>query len=145
MNKVLLVMSLGLVGCAGTTFVPTAGVQGPQGAPGVSCEVTPVAANSLAPNGGSLITCASSQSLILNGSNGLNGTVINPVQFCPQYGPTTYPNNFPEQALCISGNLYAVYWTGTEAFFSEVVPGYYESTSPQGCNFTVLPNCKIQN
>jgi Collagen triple helix repeat (20 copies) len=77
------------------------------------------------------------------GPSGTPGTSITVVQLCPSYGPTQYPDNFPEQALCISGNLYGVYWSGTQAFLAEIVPGTYASTSPDGCTLTVNANCEV--
>lgn len=64
------------------------------------------------------------------------------VQFCTDYS-TLYPTSFPEFGFCNEGTLYATYWNGEQAFTAEVVPGLYESTSPQGCTFQVYPNCVV--
>lgn len=67
------------------------------------------------------------------------------VQFCPNAGPTAYPNTFPEYGLCINGNIFAVYYDGKNAWLAEIVPGYYASTSTSApCNFTVSANCQVQ-
>lgn len=80
-----------------------------------------------------------------NGVNGTNGADANPVttvQFCP--GPTTYPSSFPEQALCLQNELYAVMWMGGQAWLSKVVPGHYATTSTGPvCSFTVSANCQV--
>lgn len=80
----------------------------------------------------------------LPGTNGVDATPVTVVQLCHGI-PIIYPSSFPEQALCINNTLYAVYWNGSQAFFSALPPGNYASTSPQGCNLTVLPNCVISN
>lgn len=77
------------------------------------------------------------------GPQGASATPITVVQVCPNLGVTTYASNFPEQALCLGGSLYGVYWTGSQAFLADIVPGAYSSTSPQGCNFTVSANCVV--
>lgn len=77
------------------------------------------------------------------GEPGQDATPVTVVQLCPSYGPTQYPSSFPEQALCISGNLYGVYWDGSNAFLAEIVPGVYASTSPDGCTLTVDANCQV--
>ena len=141
-----------------------AGPSGPAGQPGSSCTV---ATN---PNG-ALITCTDgSSSPIANGSHGLPGTPAAPcsvsnlgystiiscpdgtqsvvdnvrmVQLCPSYA-TTYPTSFPEFGFCVNSKLYATYWNNIQAFTALIVPGTYQSTSPQVCNFKVLANCVVQ-
>jgi Collagen triple helix repeat (20 copies) len=136
------------------------GIQGIQGLSGESCQVTPLPVSSPVPNGGSLISCPNSSSVVLNGTNGnngsngqdgqngingTNGTIISTVQFCSGYN-SIYPSSFPEVGVCISGSIYAVYWDGRNAWLSEIVPGYYTSTSTSApCNFTVQSNCTIVN
>lgn len=77
------------------------------------------------------------------GDQGIPGTSVSIVSLCPGYGPTHYPDNFPEQAFCIGGSLYGVYYTGAYAFLAELPPGNYNSTSPQGCNLTISANCVV--
>lgn len=87
-----------------------------------------------------------------NGNDGTNGhdgapgqdaTPVYPVQFCPNQGATTY-GHFSEQALCVNHKLYAVYWDNTNAFFAEIVPGNYRTTSTGLiCNFTVAADCVV--
>lgn len=80
----------------------------------------------------------------LNGNNGTNGSVVTVVQFCT--GQTIYPSSFPEMGLCINNEIYAVYWNGSNAWFAEVVPGEYTSTSSTTpCNFNVSANCVVSH
>lgn len=112
-------------GSPGSSPSPVPGTQGPQGLPGP--EGAPGPQGSPGPEG----------------SPGINSTSVTIVQLCPNLPSTSYPNNFPEQALCIQGNLYGVYWTGTQAFLAEIAPGVYNSTSPEGCTLTVYNNCQV--
>ena len=151
MLKILLgILGLFLMACA-----PIVGPQGPQGVPGqngTNCTVETVSASSVAPNGGSLISCSDgTSSLVLNGTNGTNGsngtngtngTVVSPIQFCPGITPS-YPSSFPEVGFCIGGNLYAVY-SANDGFLSEITPGTYSSNGINAsCTFKVLANCVV--
>lgn len=142
-----LVLACGKVGPQGIDGRPGAdGAPGLKGEMGVSgqdarpCTVLPTAdgAQIVCPDG-SVQAIHSGQ----DGAAGTPGTLTSTVQFCPSYGPTTYPNNFPEYGLCIANQLYAVYWTGSQAFLALVPPGRYSSTSTQACSFQVLPNCQV--
>lgn len=121
------------------------GPAGPQGPRGGSCSVSTVLAGSPgAPNGGSLLSCQDgSQSMLLNGTNGTNGTVVAPVQFC--INPvTTYPSTFAEVGFCIGGALYAVY-SANGGFETHVLNGNYGSNGINAsCSFTVT-GCVISN
>lgn len=135
---------LALCGCSGADG--TQGVQGlvgPSGTPGDNCEVTtlvPPYPNG-AHNGGVLVTCPDSQALILNGVQGVPGTSVTPVQFCPN--STDYPNTFSEVGFCIGGTLYASY-SANGGFLTEIVPGNYSSDGiNSSCSFTVGVNCEI--
>jgi hypothetical protein len=143
----------GLVGATGQTG--QTGATGQNGSNGVSCGITTIQANQAAPNGGSLITCGNTQSLVLNGAPGPQGetgptgpagspgSVITPVKFCP--GTSSYPNEFNELGFCIGGNLYAVY-SANGGFLTEVLPGEWSSDGINAsCDFTVGPNCTISN
>lgn len=120
--------------------------RGPQGQDGKSCTTSQV-------TNGVRISCSDgSASVVVNGlpgdagpqgAPGQNAVSITVVQLCPNLGPTTYSGTFPEQALCISGNLYGVYWDGGQAFLAEIVPGVYTSTAPAGCVLTVTLNCVV--
>lgn len=78
----------------------------------------------------------------IQGPAGVNGTVITPVKFCSQ--TSNYPSTFPEYGLCINNNLYAVY-SANDGFLTYIPPGAYHSNAIGSiCDFTVLPNCKIQ-
>src|ERR1035437_8835826 len=158
--------SNGATGAAGATGAK--GDTGNAGADGVSCNVTSVEASEAAPNGGSLISCPNSSTLVLNGSqgatgdagsqgetgqtgatgnqgaagsNGSDGTVVAAVQFCPN--ATNYPNTFSEVGFCINGSIWGVY-SDHGGFLTEVVPGTYSSNGiNSSCTFTVGANCQI--
>lgn len=134
----------GIDGAPGAT-----GPQGPAGSDGVGCEVTSVAPGPSAPNGGSLISCASSSSLVLNGTNGTDGapgtpgTVIQSIQLCP--GTTVYPSKFIEVAFCMNNTLYGVY-SANDGFMTELPPGTYGSNGINAsCNFTIAANCVVNH
>ncbi len=77
------------------------------------------------------------------GPQGLAGTSVTVVKFCP--GTTVYPSKFIEVGFCIGGKLYATY-SQNGGFSTEIPPGTYGSNGINAsCNFTVLPNCVIQN
>ncbi len=120
------------------------GLPGADGNPGTSCTVSSVPANGAAPTGGALIACPDgTQSLVLNGTPGVNGTVITPVPLCP--GVTTYPSVFIEVAFCIQSRLYAVY-SANSGFLTEIVPGAYTSSAiGSRCDLTVSANCAVSN
>ncbi len=73
--------------CDGTPGA--AGKDGAPGASGASCTVQPVAADATgpAPNGGALITCGSTSTLVLNGAPGAQGAQGEPGTPAP---PTAY-------------------------------------------------------
>ena len=79
-----------------------------------------------------------------NGQDGTNGSIVTPIQFCPNVVPT-YPSAFPEVGFCIDNTLYAVY-SANGGFLSEITPGNYSSDGINAsCNFTVSANCQITN
>lgn len=141
------------------------GDTGANGSDGASCTSTVVNANLAAPNGGALITCGVSSTLILNGANGqtgaqgpvgatgpqgpaglngqngTNGTAIVPIQFCS--GTGSYPSTFPEIGFCINDHLYAVY-SDHNGFLVEVLPGTWSSNGiNSSCTFTVYEHCEV--
>lgn len=92
--------SSGATGAQGPPGDP--GSQGPAGNNGTSCSVSQQSQ-------GALITCTDGTSaLILNGTNGQNGTVIQPIQFCAGVTPI-YPSAFPEFGFCIDGVIWGIY------------------------------------
>lgn len=134
----LLLLSLTALGsaCAGpkgdTGFHGNTGAVGPASAP---CTTSAVP-------GGVSITCPDgTRQTVYNGSD---ATSITPVKVCANV-TTVYPSSFAEYLFCLNNQLYGVYWSGTQAFWSLVPPGAYSSTSPNGCNFTVGPSCQITN
>jgi hypothetical protein len=141
MKKSLLVVALlMLTGCVKNYPVQ----QGVPGKDGSSCTVTTLTPNASAPNGGSTISCTDGTSnLVLNGSNGAAGTVVQPVQFCA-HPVTTYPNTFSELGFCIAGKIYAVY-SQNSGFLVVLPDGNYSSNGiNSSCSFTVT-GCAISN
>lgn len=115
----------------------------PVSAQALACTTKAVPANAAAPNGGSLITCPTSQSLILNGSNGTNGVSPTTVQLCR--GTPSYPSTFVEVAFCLNNELYAVY-SQNGGFMTLIPPGQYSSNGiGSSCSFTVLSGCRVEN
>lgn len=139
MKKILLLSVLAF-SCSqeyAPNLVAVPGPKGDTGSAGTNCSVSSLATGSVAaPNGGSLITCQDgTNSLVLNGTNGTNGTVIKAVQFCA--GTPTYPSTFPEIGFQIDGVLYAVY-SIPNAFLAVIPPGTYSSNGiNSSCSFTV--------
>ena len=166
------IFSMGLiiasqVGCAGKQGPAGESIVGPQGATGAtgatgsSCTVTSVS-GSIAPNGGSLISCQDgTQSLVLNGAtgpqgetgatgpqglagqNGGDGTAVTAVQFCPSNFVPSYPNVFVKFGFCVGGQLYAVY-SANGGFLTLLPPGSYSSDGINAsCTFTIELNCIV--
>lgn len=137
--------ALTLNGCGSTSLVQ--GPPGPEGKAGkdaISCTINSVSSNLATPNGGALIQCPDgTQSLILNGTNGTNGTVITPIKFCP--GTSSYPSTFVELGFCINNSIYAVY-SANDGFLTEILPGTWSSNAINSqCTFIVGPNCSVTN
>lgn len=141
-----LTLALLLTACAGHTGGQ--GIQGGKGDPGASGQAcTQIAAMD---GSGSLLTCSNVSVFIkngTNGSNGLNGADAIPVtviQLCPSivgsYG------SFPEKAFKIGSKLYAVYSANNQASLTELYPGSYVTTAPNGnCAFTVHSDGSVSN
>lgn len=97
------------------------GLNGPQGPIGTPGDVGPIGPQ---------------------GPAGSPGTVVNVIQLCPNSVPK-YPTVFPEQAICIENNLYAVY-SVPGAFLTVLPPGEYLSSAiGSECDFTVESGCVI--
>lgn len=149
---ILILVGIALTGCGkdiGYLQGPKGdpGLQGASGSNGVGCTVTSVAISVSSPNGGSLISCANSSSLVLNGTTGSNGaagnpgTVITSKQLCP--GTPVYPSTFIEVAFCMNHQLYGVY-SIPGSFMTLLPPGAYTSSGiNSSCNFNILPDCVV--
>lgn len=119
------------------------GAAGKDGNAGKNCTV-------VAGVGGVTISCPDGTSeFISNGSDGVagtdgvDGTSIAPIKFCPNDAPV-YPSKFPEVGFCIDTKLYAVYST-KGGFLTEIPPGTYNSDAVgSSCTFVVLTDCRIQ-
>lgn len=134
-----------ITGPQGPVGAPGASIVGPQGVPGSngsSCSVTTVSPGGVAPTGGAIISCTDGTSaLVLNGSNGNDGTLVTPTQLCS--GVSSYPTTFVEVAFCINNRLYGVY-SDRGGFLTEVLQGTWSSNGiNSSCTFTVGPNCQV--
>lgn len=170
----LLILSLLMANGCGKVGAPgpkgDTGATGQNGQDAQPCGVTSVGVSSLAPNGGSLITCPTTSTLVLNGTNGsdgqngatgatgatgptgaagtngingTNGTVITMVKLCG--GATVYPSKFVEVAACINGSLWGVY-SANGGFLTELPAGTYGSNGiNSSCNFVIGSNCTVAN
>ena len=66
------------------------------------------------------------------------------IQLCQQRTP--HQAVFPNKAVCIDNELYAVYWSRTNlnGWLSQMPSGYYGSDQTGlECSFYVYPNCVI--
>ena len=117
---------------------------GAPGKDGSSCSVSAVAANTVLLNGGTLIQCTNgTSSLISNGSPGSPGTVVAPLQFCPD--TPSYPSTFIEVGFVISGSVYAVY-SSNGGFMTLIPPGRYTSNAINSrCDFTLNSDNTVTN
>jgi hypothetical protein len=140
MYKLLIVLLL-IVGC-GPQYIIEKGPQGAQGPTGATGAQGPTGATGAqGPTGATGAQGPAGP----QGIPGLNAAPTTTVQFCPGYTPT-YPTTFPESGLCVGGNIYAVYWDGTNAWLALIPPGHYASTSTTApCDFTVVAGCVINN
>lgn len=76
------------------------------------------------------------------GMPGNPGTIIIPIPLCPDFIPT-YPNVFPEYALCIDNQLYGVY-SRNGGFLALLPPGtYYSDGINASCTLVVESNCVV--
>lgn len=97
---------------------------------------------------GVMITCPGSAPFQINnglvGAQGIAGSTVTTVQFCPQY-TTTYPSTFAEVGFCIGNELFAEYYSPPSSGLTLLPPGLYQSTQTGApCNFTVVQGCQIQ-
>jgi hypothetical protein len=127
-----------------TACQPKRGKPGVNGTNGLSCSVSTIAPSEVTPNGASLISCENgTSSLVLNGTNGIDGTLITAVQFCS--GTGVYPSVFPEVGFVIGGHLYAVY-SANGGYLFEVLPGRYSSNAiGNSCSFTVNADLTVSH
>ena len=85
------------------------GIQGTQGIPGIQGPMGP------------------------QGPAGINGSTVVPVKFCSHS-----TSSFPEYGIKVGNDVFAVYWTGSQAFLSKLIHGSYSTTTgKQDCNFTI--------
>lgn len=78
-----------------------------------------------------------------NGAPGQDATPVVAIQLCPSSFIPSYPNVFPESALCVGNNLYGVY-SAHGGFLALLPPGVYSSNGINAsCTFTVSAGCVV--
>jgi hypothetical protein len=127
----MLLIMVPLIGCGKDGARGPAGVPGPQGIPGSNgsgCTATTVAPGDAAtPQGGTLVTCGNTSSMILNGTNAAVQSI------CPNDGA-----QFPEQYIQLGSDTYAILDVGGSAYLSKMVPDQeYETSDGAKCRFHV--------
>lgn len=147
----------GAQGDAGPQGPPGAqGDAGPQGPPGTSCSVESVAADpSVAPNGGALITCGDTSTLLLNGAPGPTGPQGEPGTPAP---PTAYSvvdvidpcgpsGGFDEVFLRLANGTVVASFSdnsaGQNTRLSILVDGSFVTSDGTNCAFTVTTNTSV--
>jgi hypothetical protein len=90
-----------------------------------------------------LTSCGKKQQTSYTGQTAIPSDTADPyaVKLC-----STAPNSYTsEYALCVNGALYAVYYTGSAAYYTYLPPGpYVTTTAGNNCVFTVVSGCTIK-
>ena len=77
------------------------------------------------------------------GPPGFSFSNVSTIKLCADY-----TSEYPEYAICINNQLYAVYQGSTpntpSAFLALIVPGSYVSTGGNGCRFTAASDGSIK-
>lgn len=77
------------------------------------------------------------------GADGSPAVNVTPIQLCSNF-TSSYPNTFPEYAICLSGTLYGVY-SANGGFLALLPPGTYTSDGiGASCTFKVDINCAVE-
>jgi hypothetical protein len=132
------------------------GDAGPEGPPGTSCSVESVAADpTVAPNGGALITCGDTSTLLLNGAPGPTGPQGQPGTPAP---PTAYSvvdvidpcgpsGGFDEVFLRLANGTVVASFSdnsaGQNTRLSILVDGTFETSDGTNCVFTVSTDTSV--
>lgn len=76
------------------------------------------------------------------GNPGVDATPVYTVPLCPGFTPT-YPNSFPEFAVCIQKELYGVY-SVNGGFLALLPPGTYNSNGINAiCTVIIEEDCNV--
>lgn len=128
----------GDIGPQGQSIV---GATGPIGAPGVSCSVAAISLPypSQAPNGGALITCGSTSTIVANGKDGISPpatyAISAVIDVCGASG------GYDEVLLKLAdGSIIASFSQNGSALTTRLTAlpnGSYQTTDSQQCNFSI--------
>jgi hypothetical protein len=137
--------------CDGST-----GAQGPQGPAGTSCTVQSVDPDpAVAPNGGALISCGATSTLLLNGAPGAPGpqgepgtpappTAFSVVDVIDPCGPS---GGFDEVFLRLANGTVVASFSdnaaGQNTRLSILVDGSFVTSDGTNCNFSVTTNTSV--
>jgi len=141
----MLTLSLLVVGCGRGPRGHT-GTDGATGADGANCSVMAVEPSIDAPNGGALITCGLSQTLVLNGTNGTDGLDAPPTAYSivDTINPCGVNGSFDEVLLRLAnGSVLASFSQNGSALTTrlvELVSGNYATTDSNSCSFSATIN-----
>jgi hypothetical protein len=124
------------------------GSAGSVGAPGVGCMIQPIGASDSAPNGGSILTCENSATLILNGTNGTNGQDApdQPYAIAKIIDPCGKQSAHDEVLLVlVDGTVLAHFSSGGKEFLTLLTVGVqYVTTDGTNCRFKVTASGSIE-
>lgn len=140
MNKLLELLVVGVVlGVTLCLLSSLMGCRGPEGRQGISVVGPKGDTGNTGANGATGATGVNGTNGT-NGTNGADATPVTVVNLCP--GVSNY-GVFVETAICLNGNLYAVY-SIPNAFMTLIAPGNYTSAGiGSACNLTVSPGCIV--
>lgn len=120
------------------------GRNGIDGAPGVGCNVELVGPSPATPNGGSIVRCENTATLIRNGTDGRDAepSAFNIASIVDPCGKQTA---YDEVLLVLqNGTVLAHYSDGAKQFLTQLTPGAYITTDGTACRFTLNANGLVQ-
>lgn len=133
-----------LAACGKEVIKGIPGPAGQRGANGEGCSVQAVGASPTLPNGGALITCGSTSTIVANGSDGAPGaaSVMEVIVPCPETATAH------SETLLRAGNVVIASFSsnaqGDNTRLTVLVPGQgYVTTDNRGCSFSINANGEL--